>query len=157
MRWFNPAFLWKCLYQVRTIAVFPVLQLLTDFVWVFFIDEFCLSLWKIAPCSVILLFIYALYRVQFTMQLLGRIVLYNDLFIGRQMAIYLHQLDKTIYLATCILFSEYVSCIFCYEYVSCIVGYEYVSCIFCYEYVSCIFCYEYVSYILCYEYVSCTP
>ena len=44
---FNPPFLWKCLYQVRAIVVFPVFWLLTY--------EFCLSLWKIARCSVILL------------------------------------------------------------------------------------------------------
>jgi hypothetical protein len=30
--WFNPPFLWKCLYQVRAIAVFTVFRLLTDFV-----------------------------------------------------------------------------------------------------------------------------
>ena len=48
---FNPPFLWKCLYQVRAIAVF---RLLTDFVCLL-TYEFCLSLWKIARCSVILL------------------------------------------------------------------------------------------------------
>ena len=52
--WFNPAFRWKCLYQVRAIAVFPVFWLLTDFVCLL-IYEFCLSLCKIARCSVILL------------------------------------------------------------------------------------------------------
>jgi hypothetical protein len=52
--WFNPRFLWKCLYQVRAIAVFPVFQLLTDFVCLL-TYEFCLSLWKISRCSVILL------------------------------------------------------------------------------------------------------
>ena len=36
------------------IAVFPVFWLLTDFVCLL-IYEFCLSLWKIARCSVILL------------------------------------------------------------------------------------------------------
>jgi hypothetical protein len=46
--------LWKCLYQVRAIAVFPVFRLLTDFVCLL-TCEFCLSLWKIARCSVILL------------------------------------------------------------------------------------------------------
>jgi hypothetical protein len=44
----------KCLYQVRAIAVFPVFRLLTDFVCLL-TCEFCLSLWKIARCSVILL------------------------------------------------------------------------------------------------------
>ena len=52
--WFNPPFLWKCLYQVRAIAGFPVFLLLTDFVCLL-TYEFCLSLWKIARCSVILL------------------------------------------------------------------------------------------------------
>jgi len=51
---FNPPFLWKCLYQVRAIAVFPVFRLLTDFACLL-TYEFCLSLWKIARCSVILL------------------------------------------------------------------------------------------------------
>ena len=41
---------WKCLYQVRVIAVFPVFRLLTDFVCLF-TYEFCLSLWKIVRCS----------------------------------------------------------------------------------------------------------
>jgi hypothetical protein len=53
--WFNPPFLWKCLYQVRAIAVFSVFRLLTDFVCLY-TYEICLSLWKIARCSVILLF-----------------------------------------------------------------------------------------------------
>jgi hypothetical protein len=44
----------KCLYQVRAIAVFQVFRLLTDFVCLL-TYEFCLSLWKIARCSVILL------------------------------------------------------------------------------------------------------
>ena len=52
--WFNPPFLWKCLYQVRAIAVFSVFRLLTDF-FCLLTYEFCLSLWKIARCSVILL------------------------------------------------------------------------------------------------------
>jgi hypothetical protein len=52
--WFNPPFLWKCLYQVRAIAVFPVFLLLNDFVCLL-TYEFCLSLWKIARCSLILL------------------------------------------------------------------------------------------------------
>ena len=47
-------FLWKCLYQVIAIAVFPVFRLLTDFVYLL-TYEFCLSLWKIAWSSVILL------------------------------------------------------------------------------------------------------
>ena len=51
---FNPPFLWKCLYQVRVIAGFPVFRLLTDFVCLL-TYEICLSLWKIARCSVILL------------------------------------------------------------------------------------------------------
>ena len=51
---FTHCILWKCLYQVRTIAVFPVFRLLTDFVCLL-IYEFCLSFWKIARCSVILL------------------------------------------------------------------------------------------------------
>ena len=45
---------WKCLYQVRAIAVFPVFRLLTDFVCLL-TYEFWLSLWKIVRCSVILL------------------------------------------------------------------------------------------------------
>ena len=52
--WINPPFLWKCLYQVRVITVFPVFRLLIDFVCLL-TYEFCLSLWKIARCSVILL------------------------------------------------------------------------------------------------------
>ena len=51
--WFNPPFLWKCLYQVRAIAVFPVFPLLNDF-FCLLTNDFCLSLWKIARCSVIL-------------------------------------------------------------------------------------------------------
>ena len=47
-------------YQVRAIAVFPVFRLLTDFVCLL-IYEFCLSLWKIARCSVILLLPLSLY------------------------------------------------------------------------------------------------
>jgi hypothetical protein len=50
----NPQFLWKCLCQFRVIAVFPIFRLLTDFVCVL-TYEFCLSLWKIARCSVVLL------------------------------------------------------------------------------------------------------
>ena len=42
------------MYQVRAIAVYPVFQLLTDYVCLL-TYEFCLSLWKIARCSVILL------------------------------------------------------------------------------------------------------
>ena len=42
------------LSKVRAIAVFPVFRLLTDFICLL-IYEFCLSLWKIARCSVILL------------------------------------------------------------------------------------------------------
>ena len=51
---FNPPFLWKCLYQVRVITVFPVFRLLTDFVCLY-TYEFWLSLWKIVRSSVILL------------------------------------------------------------------------------------------------------
>jgi hypothetical protein len=47
-------FLWKCLYQVRVITVFPVFRLLTDFVCLY-TCEFWLSLWKIVRSSVILL------------------------------------------------------------------------------------------------------
>jgi hypothetical protein len=43
--WFNPPFLWKCLYQVRVITIFPVFLLLTDFVCLY-TYEFCLSLFK---------------------------------------------------------------------------------------------------------------
>jgi hypothetical protein len=50
----NPPFLWKCLYQVRAIVVFPVFRLLTDFVCLL-TYEFCLSFWKFARCLVILL------------------------------------------------------------------------------------------------------
>jgi hypothetical protein len=42
------------MFQVRSIAVFPVFRLLTDCVCLL-IYELCLSLWKIARCSVILL------------------------------------------------------------------------------------------------------
>jgi hypothetical protein len=60
---FNPPFLWTCLYQVRAIAVFPVFRLLTDFVCLL-TCEFCLSLWKIAKGSVILLLpLYTSYNV----------------------------------------------------------------------------------------------
>ena len=52
--WFNPPFLWKCLYQVRVITVFSVFRLLTDFVCLY-TYEFWLSLWKIVRSSVILL------------------------------------------------------------------------------------------------------
>jgi hypothetical protein len=52
--WFNPPFLWKCLYQVRVITVFPVFRLLTDFVCLY-TYEFWLSLWKIVRSWVILL------------------------------------------------------------------------------------------------------
>jgi hypothetical protein len=45
---------WKCLYQVRAIAVFPVFRLFTYFVSLL-TYEFWLSLWKIARCSLILL------------------------------------------------------------------------------------------------------
>jgi hypothetical protein len=41
--WYNPPFLWKCLYQVRVITVFPVFRLLTDFVCLY-TYEFWLSL-----------------------------------------------------------------------------------------------------------------
>jgi hypothetical protein len=58
--WFNPPFLWKCLYQVRAIVVFSVFRLLTDFVCLL-IYEFCLSLWKIARCLVILLLSVLIY------------------------------------------------------------------------------------------------
>jgi hypothetical protein len=44
----------KMLVPSRAIAVFPVFRLLTDFVCLL-TYEFCLSLWKIARCSVILL------------------------------------------------------------------------------------------------------
>ena len=49
-----PPFLWKCLYQVTGHCGFPSFRLLTDFVCLL-TYEFCLSLWKIARCSVILL------------------------------------------------------------------------------------------------------
>ena len=52
--WFNPPCLWKSLYHIWAIAVFPVFQLLTDFVCLLTYG-FCFSLWKIARCSVILL------------------------------------------------------------------------------------------------------
>ena len=45
---------WISLYKVRAIAVFPVFRLLTYFVCLL-TYEFCLSPWKIARCSVILL------------------------------------------------------------------------------------------------------
>jgi hypothetical protein len=44
--WFNPPFLWECLYQVRVLTVFPVFRLLTNFVCLY-TYEFWLSLWKI--------------------------------------------------------------------------------------------------------------
>jgi hypothetical protein len=59
-----PPFLWKCMYQVRAIAVFPVFRLLTDFVCLL-TCEFCLSLWKIARCSVILLLLSLLVILSF--------------------------------------------------------------------------------------------
>ena len=52
--WFNPSFLWKCLYKVRVITVFTVFRLLTDFVCLYNY-EFWLSLCKIVRSSVILL------------------------------------------------------------------------------------------------------
>jgi hypothetical protein len=52
--WFNPPFLWKCLYQVRVIAVFTVFRLLIDFVCLYSC-EFWLSLCEIVRSSVILL------------------------------------------------------------------------------------------------------
>jgi hypothetical protein len=51
--WFNPPFLWKCLYQVRVITVFPVFWL-TNFVCLYTYG-FWLSLWKIVLSLVILL------------------------------------------------------------------------------------------------------
>ena len=51
--WFNPPFLYKCLYQVRVITVFTVFRLLTDFVCLY-TYEFWLSLCKIVRSSVIL-------------------------------------------------------------------------------------------------------
>jgi hypothetical protein len=45
---------WSHLRMVRAIGVFPVFRLLTDF-FCLLTYEFCLSLWKIARCSVILL------------------------------------------------------------------------------------------------------
>ena len=55
--WFNPPFLWKCLYQVRVITVFTVFRLLTDFVCLL-TYEFWLSLWKIVRSSVICYYPY---------------------------------------------------------------------------------------------------
>jgi hypothetical protein len=55
--WFNPPFLWKCLYQVRVITVFPVFRLLTDFVYLY-TYQFWLSLWKIVRSSVICYYPY---------------------------------------------------------------------------------------------------
>ena len=52
--WFNPPFLWICLYQVRVITVFTVFRLLTDFVCLY-TYEFWLSLCKIVRSSIILL------------------------------------------------------------------------------------------------------
>jgi hypothetical protein len=46
--WFNPPFLWKCLYQVRVITVFTVFRLLTDFVCLYNY-EFWLSLCNKPP------------------------------------------------------------------------------------------------------------
>jgi hypothetical protein len=59
--WFNPPFLWKCLYQVRIITVFTDFRLLTDLVCIY-TYEFWLSLWKIVRSSVILLL--PLFKVQ---------------------------------------------------------------------------------------------
>ena len=51
--WFNPPFLWKCMYQVRAIKVFPVFRLLTDCL---FVDLWVLPFpLKDCRCSVILL------------------------------------------------------------------------------------------------------
>jgi hypothetical protein len=52
--WFNPPFLWECLYQVRVITVFPVFRLLTNFVCLY-TYEFWHSLWKIVRSWEILL------------------------------------------------------------------------------------------------------
>jgi hypothetical protein len=52
--WFNPPFVWECLYQVRVITVFPVFRLLTNFVCLYSY-EFWLSLWKIVRSWEILL------------------------------------------------------------------------------------------------------
>ena len=52
--WFNPPFLYKCLYQVRVITVLTVFRLLIDFVCLY-TYEFWLSLCKIVRSSVILL------------------------------------------------------------------------------------------------------
>jgi hypothetical protein len=55
--WFNPPFLYKCLYQVRVITVFTVSLLLTDFVSLY-TYEFWLSLWKVVRSSVICYYPY---------------------------------------------------------------------------------------------------
>ena len=61
--WFNPPFLYKCLYQVRVITVFTVFRLLTDFVCLYNY-EFWLSLCKIVRSSVILLLpLFGLFKV----------------------------------------------------------------------------------------------
>jgi hypothetical protein len=52
--WFNPPFLFKCLYQVRFITVFTVFRLLTDFVCLY-TYELWFSLCKIVRSWVILL------------------------------------------------------------------------------------------------------
>ena len=70
-------FLWKCLYQFRAIAVFPVFRLLTDFVCLL-TYELCLSLWKIARCSVIVLLTLFTFSMPFTLcSCLSRTFLYS--------------------------------------------------------------------------------
>ena len=55
--WFNPPFLYKCLYQVRVITVFTVFRLLTDFVCLY-TYEFWLSLYKSSVILFLPLFRY---------------------------------------------------------------------------------------------------
>jgi hypothetical protein len=64
--WFNPPFLWKCLYQVKDITVFTVFRFLTDFVCLY-TYEFWLSLWKIVRSSVMLLLFYEIIEKTFTL------------------------------------------------------------------------------------------
>ena len=57
--WFNPPFLWKCLYLVWIITVFIIFRLLTDFVCLY-TYEFWFSLWKIVRSSVFCYYPYFL-------------------------------------------------------------------------------------------------
>ena len=66
---FNPLFLWKCLYQVWAIAVFPVSWLITDFVCLLT----CVLLFPLEDCSVfgnfVITFIWGIDSLMFLLKL----------------------------------------------------------------------------------------